>query len=159
MLVLGTGIYYLYGANGALKFAISASMFYYCFMFSDFPAISDTLHCNSVFTNQVSGSSDPCDLDAKRAQFKSLLRHLTILIQISLPDPLSANYGYTSLCSCCRLWEYRCEVCLEGPKYKNNEVRNCIAWTSSSCLSKAVSRGLLSPHSEEGPRYHTKSVI
>jgi hypothetical protein len=29
-------------ANGALKFAISSSMYYYCFMISDFPAISDT---------------------------------------------------------------------------------------------------------------------
>ena len=88
----------LYGANGAVKFAISTSMYYYCFVFSDFPAISDTPHCNSVFTNQVSGNSNPCDLDARGAQFISLLRHLTILIQISLHDPLSANSGYTSLC-------------------------------------------------------------
>jgi len=98
MLVLDTGTFYLYGANGALKFAFSTFMYCYCFMFSDFLAISDTPHCNSVFIKHVSGSSNPCDLDAKGAQFKSLLRHLTILIQISLPDPLSANSGYTSLC-------------------------------------------------------------
>jgi len=97
VLVLDTGVFCLYGANGALKFAISTYMYYYCFMFSDFPAISDTPHCNSVFTKQVSGSSNPCDLDAKGVQFKSLLRHLTILIQISLPDPSVQILG-TPLC-------------------------------------------------------------
>ena len=126
--------------------------------FSDFPAISDTPHCNSVFTKQVSGSSKPCDVDAKGVQFKSLLRHLTILIQISLPDPLSANSGYISLCWCCWLSGYGCDVCLEGLKYKNNEVRNCITLTSVSCLCKPVTHGLLSPHSEERPRYHAYKV-